>query len=355
VKNQIPVCKETWGGEQDLSNMDYENPLHASKYPLVTVAMPVYNGVKYLKQAIDSVIGQSYANWELIVVNDGSTDHSFTLLEELKRLDNRITVISQENAGQSAARNHAGFIGGGKYIAFLDQDDCYHKRHLENLVYYLETHEEVGMAYANAEIIDEAGNRLFRYESFPLPPAHHPPKSIAECISADLMILPGTVMIHRALFLEAGGFDSDLIGYEDDHLFVRLFMKTEFGRTHTNGLMYRMHGSNTGMKVEVMCKSRFMYYQKVMRLLPDQPQMYWYFSTIIKQRCLKTIIGQYLIKRAKKDKAAVRVLYHSYKEYRPTKLQYRVAGVLMHPCYPFIIFKIAYSVYRKFAFAASRD
>ena len=94
-----------------------------TKQPLLSVVVPVYNVEKYLRECLDSVVNQHYQNWDIICVNDGSTDGSITILEEYQKKDNRIRIITQENAGLSAARNTGIDAALGDYIAFVDSDD----------------------------------------------------------------------------------------------------------------------------------------------------------------------------------------------------------------------------------------
>lgn len=99
--------------------------------PKVSVIIPVYNVEKYLRQCLDSVVGQTLQDIEIICVNDSSTDQSLSILEDYQRKDNRIQIITQENAGAGAARNKGLSIAKGKYLSFLDSDDFFEKDMLE--------------------------------------------------------------------------------------------------------------------------------------------------------------------------------------------------------------------------------
>lgn len=92
--------------------------------PLISVIVPVYNAEKYLNRCIDSVLNQTFQDFELILINDGSTDRSGEICERYKNLDKRIKVVCQENAGQAQARNNAIKIARGEWISFLDSDDA---------------------------------------------------------------------------------------------------------------------------------------------------------------------------------------------------------------------------------------
>ena len=95
--------------------------------PLVSIVIPVYNSEKYLEECLDSVLGQTYHNLEIICVNDGSSDSSGTILERYALADKRIQIITKENGGPASARNDGLSKAKGKYIQFLDSDDFFDK------------------------------------------------------------------------------------------------------------------------------------------------------------------------------------------------------------------------------------
>ena len=99
--------------------------------PLISVIMPVYNVEQYLRRSIESVLNQTFKDFELICINDGSTDNSLEILNEYATTDPRIQIINQENAGQSVARNTGISVSNGDFIMFLDADDFYHNQTLE--------------------------------------------------------------------------------------------------------------------------------------------------------------------------------------------------------------------------------
>ena len=117
------------------------------KDPFVSIIVPVYNGEKYLSECLDSILLQTYENFELIVVNDGSTDDTGKILEDYARKDCRIHVISQENVGLSGARNKGLDFCIGDYITMIDSDDCIAENYLEVLLALaLETHSDIVVA-----------------------------------------------------------------------------------------------------------------------------------------------------------------------------------------------------------------
>ena len=124
----------------------------------ISVIVPVYNSEKYLKRCVDSILQQSYQNYEIILVNDGSVDKSGIICEEYKNKDARIRVIHQKNKGQAAARNIGIQIAKGEWIHFVDSDDCIHSQMLEKLLIAVERHNaNLSMcgAIEQKEIYDE--------------------------------------------------------------------------------------------------------------------------------------------------------------------------------------------------------
>lgn len=126
----------------------------SSKPPIVSVVVPFYNKIEWLLEAVDSVLAQTYHNFELILVDDGSTDS----LESLKKYqDSRIIYIHQKNQGSAAARNTGLECANGKYIAFLDADDLFLPNKLDAQVEYMEQHPEFNLSYTSYQRIAEKG------------------------------------------------------------------------------------------------------------------------------------------------------------------------------------------------------
>lgn len=126
--------------------------------PIFSVVMPMYNVEKYVEQAIDSVLSQSYPDFELICVNDGCTDRTVDIVKEFD--DARISLVSQDNMGLSAARNTGINNSKGKFVALLDSDDYWHPDKLLNHLLHLKKAPGVGVSYSASVFIDEDGEEL---------------------------------------------------------------------------------------------------------------------------------------------------------------------------------------------------
>lgn len=128
--------------------------------PLITVIMPVYNASKYMRESIESVIVQSYKNWNLILIDDGSTDESISIIEEYCKKDQRIRkILLKHNGGVANARNEGIALAEGDYIAFLDSDDLWKPDKLQIQVdYILQT--GCKFVYSAYDVINEQGEYL---------------------------------------------------------------------------------------------------------------------------------------------------------------------------------------------------
>lgn len=120
----------------------------------VTIVMPAYNVESYIKASILSVIQQSYQHWELIVINDGSTDNTKSIIEECLKLDSRISLINQENRGVSFTRNKGISLAQGQYISFLDADDSYDPQYIERMSEPLR-HNNADLTFCKFQEVDQ--------------------------------------------------------------------------------------------------------------------------------------------------------------------------------------------------------
>lgn len=128
---------------------------------LVSIITPIYNGGKYVSHTIDSVINQTYPNWEMIIVNDGSTDDSVKIIEEYLKKDDRITLYSQSNGGSASARNNGIRRANGQYIALLDSDDLWEPFFLESQLALMKE-KNAALVYGSHKRIDEQGKECLK-------------------------------------------------------------------------------------------------------------------------------------------------------------------------------------------------
>lgn len=180
--------------------------------PCVSVIMPVYNQDRFIAEAIESVRDQSFQDWELVVVDDGSTDATPEVVARFE--DSRIRCVHQVRHGVSHARNEGVARSSGEYIAFLDADDRYHPDKLLAHVSHLDRASRVGMSYSPHIRIDQAGQPWT---------VHWPPESV----SVSELVLgfpfnPSATVIRRSWHDEIGGYDTSFVINEDREYHVRL-------------------------------------------------------------------------------------------------------------------------------------
>jgi glycosyltransferase involved in cell wall biosynthesis len=206
--------------------------------PTVSIVIPTFNRATLLPESISSVLKQSYSNFEVIVVDDGSTDSTADIVNSF--CDTRLIFVKQDNKGRSAARNRAIAMARGRYIAFLDSDDMYLEGKLEKQINYMDSHPNVGMTYTSALCIDERGNLLPRkYEATVSGNIH---EQIAFYIPVTIT-LP-TVMVRREVFDAVGGFDETMYRFEDTDMWRRISKSYCIGAIQEYTCKLRTHGGN---------------------------------------------------------------------------------------------------------------
>lgn len=122
----------------------------------VSIIVPVYNAEKYIRETVDCVKAQTYPDWELLLVEDGSTDESLRILEELEKDDARIRILKQENGGAARARNHGLSEAEGRFVAYLDADDLWSPDKLEKQLAFM-AEKDAAFSFTGYEFADEKG------------------------------------------------------------------------------------------------------------------------------------------------------------------------------------------------------
>ena len=182
--------------------------------PKVSVIIPTYNSAQYLEEAIASVLNQTYTNYEIIVIDDGSTDHTVELLEPYR---DKIHYIYQENQGVSAARNQGIALAKGELIAFLDADDIFMAHKLEKQVAIFEQQPDLGIVNSGFRLIKEDGEFITdikRWETIP--------ELTIETWILHQPVLPSAMMFRKQWLEKVNGFDTRWFSSEDVDLVFRL-------------------------------------------------------------------------------------------------------------------------------------
>lgn len=203
---------------------------------MISVIMPVYNTEEYLAEAIESVLNQTYGDFEFIIINDGSVDSSLEIIEDYMRQDGRIVCINKENGGVASALNEGLRAAKGKYIVRMDSDDVSYPDRFEKLVSFMEKNSQVDIcgswALENGKKIMKTpvNNEEIKLYMLFFSPFIHP-----------------TVIIRKS-FLDKNKLEYNRVVAEDYDLWVRCVNIATFANIPEGLLMYRVHNKNVSAK-----------------------------------------------------------------------------------------------------------
>lgn len=204
--------------------------------PAVSVIIPTYNSAQYVIAAVESVLAQTWRDFEILVIDDGSTDDTE---EVMRHYQMQVRYIRQQNGGVAVARNRGIAESRGKYIAFLDADDTWLPHKLETQINHLRRQSACRVCYAAFTVVDAALNPLGISRS-----------QRSRTAREDLLLRGNiigsicTVVCERTLFEIVGGFDPALSQCADWDMWVRLAAQTEFLYVDEPLVTYRQHGNN---------------------------------------------------------------------------------------------------------------
>ncbi len=222
--------------------------------PLVSIIIPTYSHEHYVEETLRSVAAQSFTDFEIIVINDGSPDNTAARLRPWIE-DGRIRYAAQPNAGQSAARNTGLQLARGRYVAFLDDDDLWPADKLAWQVAALEREPDAVLVYGFSESFGDGG-RGYRAPEH-AGPAGHAKRAF---LRGNHIVTPGQTLIRREDLVAIGGLDTSLWATDDWDLWIRLADRGQFLYEHRLALHYRCHLENAS-------KNTRRHFQNGLRLL----------------------------------------------------------------------------------------
>jgi len=234
---------------------------------LVTVVIPTYNRYSFIREAIESVIAQTYSNWELIIVDDGSTDDTATYIKSIP--DKRIHLLELQHCGNIAMlRNIGAKSASGQWITFLDSDDMWVPEKLETQLRLLQK-EKKSWGYGGFELMNEAGETIANKHG-----TYHPfsGKIIHQLITCEASVNIGSLIIERRLFNETGGFDINkkLFCREDYDFALRLALYTEVSVVPGLLVRIREHKSRTTITLNDGPERSAFVYENFLSLCQDK-------------------------------------------------------------------------------------
>lgn len=208
--------------------------------PLVSVIMPAYNAERYIAQAIESVIAQSYKNWELIIVDDGSTDNSAAIIKGYCEQQSKIVYLHQSNGKQGKARNLGISRSKGVYIAFLDADDLWTAEKLQFQISCFNERQELDLLFSQGHFLHEQTTSNFNVEI----KATWNLSDLESFINGNKIPI-ASVMLKKKAILKVGGFSiSNNTQFGEDYLLWLKLLSTNhiFSSVNQRLFYYRIHG-----------------------------------------------------------------------------------------------------------------
>ncbi len=289
--------------------------------PKVSVIIPTYNREQFIVRAINSVLSQIYRDFEIIIVDDGSTDHTKNILDQF---NGKIKYIYQDNQGVSAARNRGIQESSGQYIAFLDSDDYWVPEKLTLQVDVLEKNPHIGIVYARMPILNEKGEKVG------LKPARISGKNFKELMEVWGDLPTSTVMTRKECFNKAGMFDASLPPMEDIDMWIRISRFYDLYEIENKVLAYYHRHSEqiTADKVKVYT-GLIKIYTKILKNFDDAPQLL-------------------MIKRIAQNRYMLSRTYYDKKNYNEA-LMNLIEGLRLYPLIGILFFNEKDNIFVKFS------
>jgi glycosyltransferase involved in cell wall biosynthesis len=234
--------------------------------PKVSVAMSVFNGAEYLNGCIDSVLTQTFDDFEFIIVDDGSTDRSAEIIRSYT--DSRIILLEQSNQGIATALNHALRFAQGEYVARQDADDMSLPQRFVKQVEFLDAHPEVGVVGTAAALIDRTGRRFSTFKPF----VWHD-RLVKELKRGVCPLMHGAVMLRRTALTQCGAYNPVFNRIQDVELWLRLSQYHRLANMREVLYQFRKHDSSITQTARIDLRIRE--FAKTGKLQPETKVEDW--------------------------------------------------------------------------------
>jgi glycosyltransferase involved in cell wall biosynthesis len=282
--------------------------------PAISIIIPAYNAEKTISETILSVIRQTYSNWELIVIDDGSKDCTSQVIRQYEK-DVRIIYFLQPNGGVSAARNNGIARARGNFIAFLDADDVWLENNLQVKHQILSANPEIDFVFGNMYLTDESLN-IIRVN-----PSGTDKNMLTELLKWEMVVIPcpsGNLLIRKKCFDEGIRFDEQLSTAADQDFSIYLSEKYRGRYVDLPLMKYRRTPFSMSKNISLMEKDHIAVYKKAYKR--GLFKHFWF-----KRRCFSNL---YLILAgswgvdAKNKRRAICFLLRSFLEYPPNMFKF---------------------------------
>ena len=233
--------------------------------PTISVVIPAYNAERTILETIKSVQQQTFSDFEIIVINDGSEDKTLELLSQVE--EPRLSIYSYNNSGLSTARNRGISHSKGEYIAFLDADDLWEPDKLEAQLAALQNQPEAGVAYSWTNFMDEKGESFQAAE-----PVWFEGNVYTHLLDYNFIACGSNPLIRKKAIESVGEFDSTLRSCEDWDFWLRLAAKWAFVVVPKPQILYRLSSRTMSSKIKVMEEAHLVVIEKAFQSIPIELQ-----------------------------------------------------------------------------------
>jgi glycosyltransferase involved in cell wall biosynthesis len=233
--------------------------------PKMSVIVPCYNAQSTIADTLQSVADQSFADWEAIILDDGSTDDSAAIAEVLVTRDRRMRVVRRPNSGVSVTRNAGAAAARGPTLAFLDADDRWHPAYLQRMADHLDSRPDIGITFAAARIVDAGGMPTGSTSS-----RKSGPFTTFDFLSSNPTTTCSNLIVRRDVFHRLGGFREDLCHAEDQLFLIRAHLASVGIEGCPEVLVdYRVNASGLSSDLEAMREGWEAMAAEALREAPD--------------------------------------------------------------------------------------
>lgn len=230
--------------------------------PKVSVVIPAYNAMSYLPETVESVLRQTFTDFEVLIIDDGSSDHIVQWVSQL--VNPRVKLISQENQGVPAARNTGIAHAQAEYVSFLDADDLWEPTILEKQVRCMEDNPAVGLVHTWMALIDQQGKPTGRVMT------SNTEGDVWKQLVEQNTVPSSSVMVRRCCFETVGGFDQNLRNIDDWDMWIRIAARYPFAVVKEPLMRYRQHHNNMTKNWQVVEQACQIIIEKAFRSAPPE-------------------------------------------------------------------------------------
>ncbi len=233
--------------------------------PKISVVIPVYNGEKTIQKTIESVLNQTFKDWELIIIDDGSQDSTVRIIREIE--DSRIRLFSYDNAGLASSRNRGIAHAQGEFISFLDADDLWTSDKLEMQFQALEKHPEAAVAYSWTDYIDQSSQFLHSGRHITIN------GNIYQHLLVNNFLENGSnPLIRKQALNQVGGFDSSINSVADWDMWLRLAARYQFVAVPLPQILYRVSTDSMSSQIKNQERECLKVIEKAFKSAPESQQ-----------------------------------------------------------------------------------